>query len=320
MNLLSHISSLCYAQVLRSRPHGVREKFAASLRRRLIHRWDPVVRVRAHGVPLYMRLSHVLPMVQKEHPYYDSQLPRFASLLYRRQGKLIVIDVGANIGDTTVSIAAKAPGQFLCIDGDPRYFDILLRNTRGISGSVSCEMVLCGASVETKMVAVQEASSTSVFLDAGKEGTAREVTTIDALVRKHPEFAATNLIKVDTDGFDYQVLRGALGTMRSSRPALFFELDPEHLTRVGDHPLSIFSDLREIGYHRVLFYDNFGLPVCTLEIDRQDSIAAMLGAIDKKRVYYYDALVLHEEHRQIGDEFWESERSLPHSPAAIAQI
>ena len=67
---------------------------------------DPVVRRTVHGVDLDMPLSHDLPRYTGQYPYYDTVLPSLAKFLLTSQTerrKLILVDVGANVGDTVLA-------------------------------------------------------------------------------------------------------------------------------------------------------------------------------------------------------------------------
>jgi hypothetical protein len=49
------------------------------------------------------------------------------------------------------------------------------------------------------------------------------VTTLDTLLATEPRL---DFLKIDTDGFDFKVLRGAAVLLASQKPLLFFELVP----------------------------------------------------------------------------------------------
>jgi hypothetical protein len=49
------------------------------------------------------------------------------------------------------------------------------------------------------------------------------MTTLDEVFR---ERGRLDMLKIDTDGFDFEVLRGGVATLRRDGPVLFFEFDP----------------------------------------------------------------------------------------------
>jgi hypothetical protein len=44
------------------------------------------------------------------------------------------------------------------------------------------------------------------------------------------------LLKIDTDGFEYEVLDGSRRTLQASRPLIFLEFHPELIRRPGRAP------------------------------------------------------------------------------------
>ena len=86
-------------------------------------------------------------------------------------------------------------------------------------------------------------------------------TTVDKLVQKHSAFLRTNIIKVDTDGYDYKVIRGSNARIREANSVIYFELSPEHLKLVaGEDPTSIFGYLSERNYRTPCSMTRQGCP------------------------------------------------------------
>ena len=65
----------------------------------------------------------------------------------------------------------------------------------------------------------------------------------------------TSLIKVDTDGYDMEVLRGAGAVLREDRPVVYFELEPRLLHQAPDVDLAW---LQSLGYRRLACLDASG--------------------------------------------------------------
>lgn len=81
------------------------------------------------------------------------------------------------------------------------------------------------------------------------------VRTLDSLLADE---SRVDFIKTDTDGYEHEVLRGAMGTVTKHRPTILFELAPDHLRRNGCEPETLFRLLSVQGY---LFTDLFDEPV-----------------------------------------------------------
>jgi hypothetical protein len=62
------------------------------------------------------------------------------------------------------------------------------------------------------------------------------------------------VMKVDVEGFELSVFRGAREIIRRDRPALCFEFDPANMTRKGSDPAELVQMLLDSGY-QFAFHD-----------------------------------------------------------------
>ncbi|HEX3887758.1 MAG TPA: FkbM family methyltransferase [Phenylobacterium sp.] len=190
---------------------------------------------------------------------------------------MTVVEVGANIGAHSVPLArACNPGPLYVFEPQQRVFQILCANL-ALNG-VKNALAYPEASGEHQGFVVvppldygadYNFGGVSVLPDsAGAQGQKVRVTPIDSL-----NLTACHLLKVDVEGFEVQVLRGAADTIRRLRPLLYVEND-----RVA-HQQEVISLIAELGYRMYwdlppLFRpDNFnGYPddifgrVCSLNI------------------------------------------------------
>jgi FkbM family methyltransferase len=82
------------------------------------------------------------------------------------------------------------------------------------------------------------------------------VTTLDRLCQElsiHPD-----LLKIDVEGYEFNVLRGAERVLREDRPTLFLEMHPAEMVRFGHTPLALVSLLAGLSYG---FHDLRGHPI-----------------------------------------------------------
>lgn len=74
-----------------------------------------------------------------------------------------------------------------------------------------------------------------------------EVTTVDAFVRRRAP-GRLDFLKIDVEGHELAVLRGAVRTLAQHRPVVLCEIEARHLARYGHDPADVLAWLRDAGY------------------------------------------------------------------------
>jgi FkbM family methyltransferase len=252
---------------------------------------DPVIDHELGGKKVKMNLSYNLPILLKDRPYYNSCLPRLSRFVRERQGRLVFIDIGANIGDTAILISEVVPdGRYLCVEASDFYYRTLEENTKIIKG-ITPVKVLCDENESQAKVSLDVIGDSAVVSKTG--GSEMRTTTIDRLVSEHPDFKNTNILKIDTDGYDFRIIRGAAALIDTAKPVLFFEFSPNHLIDAGEDPVSIFPYLAGKGYADMLLYDRFGYLYMKIGSSETDLLARLIDYTIRKKGEYFDVLAFH---------------------------
>jgi FkbM family methyltransferase len=161
---------------------------------------------------------------------------------------MTVVEVGANIGAHSVALArACFPGPLYLFEPQHRVFQILCANLAlNDIGNAIAYPEAC--SDEEGLVVIPPLDygaelnfgGVSVRTDAdGVQGVKVRATPLDSL-----NLAACHLLKIDVEGFEAQVLRGAAATIRKFRPLLYVENDR------AAHQQEIISLIAELGYRQ----------------------------------------------------------------------
>ena len=276
-----------------------------------IGKWaNPVIEMEVDGVALRMPFSHKLPRYRAMYRDYDTALPRLAAFLRGQAGRLAMIDIGANIGDTVRRVAARVPdGRFLGVEADPLYFALLQENTRSLSSMVA-EQKLCAARLDQEGLAIERRGGTG-RVTPGKSGTV-SVSTLDHICDQRA-FRGVTLLKIDTDGYDYACLRGAEKVIAENHPALFIEFTPDGLRAAGASPQGLLQYLLQLGYPRGWFYDHLGLPLGEFSLE-DETLMGDLIAYGYAKPLYYDILAFHQDQQAAFREFLARERAYFQAP------
>ena len=266
--------------------------------------------MKVHGRAVTMPLSHSLPIYLKEFPFYDRLPGRLAKFIRAKLGSIKCVDVGANVGDTIAAVkepfALEKPegaDVFLAIEPNRRFAECLRSNWGG-DRSVIILPYICSSSEGTTLARVSEANGTAAINLIGKEdggqtdGFTKRI--IDSIVKEYSELGDFNLLKIDTDGHDFEVLNGAREFVEGSMPFLYFEVDSFSNLHFVEDCLGTLEFLRTAGYRRLFIYDNFGSLVGVFETDDVLSLKRLLFYKLTKAGYYFDFLLMRE---QFVDEF-----------------
>jgi FkbM family methyltransferase len=203
-----------------------------------------------------------------------------------------VIEVGANMGSHSVDLArACAPGIFYAFEPQPRLFQIMAGNLA--LNEIGNALVYPDGCGEAEGEAVlpwidydkERANFGALSLAESGDGLRVRIRTIDSLGLEQ-----CGLIKIDVEGFEPRVLRGAAETIRRCRPGLYVENDrganqqevidliAGHDYRLFWHTPYLFSPNNFRGettniYGHVLSVNMIGLP-------REKNIAVDLPEVD----------------------------------------
>ena len=167
------------------------------------------------------------------------------------------IDVGANIGFYSVLLSGKlASGRVLAIEPNPKAYQRLqanLQRNNGADKAITFQGI-AGASLRRNTISfplgMEEYTTVRSPQGEPSEPTKTRVevdeTTIDLLVQKHSLDPA--FIKIDVEGYEYEVLQGAVRVIRTSRPVILCELNDEMLRKHGSSSALLLEFFRSNGY------------------------------------------------------------------------
>jgi len=227
---------------------------ARLIRKRLPAAWQPPIRF------LYERTRGLL----------ERELSVVASAIHRGDH---VADVGANNGLYTHALA-KRGARVEAFEPQPECVAVLqayasrrrLRNVRVHPVALSAT-----AGIGTLHVPRGSATSPSASLRASSDdGAALDVplAPLDAF-----EFADLMFVKIDVEGAELDVLRGATETLERCRPLLFVEIEQRH----HREPIAaVFDEIARLGYDGA-FLDGAGRlrPLSSFDVERCQLEAAV---------------------------------------------
>lgn len=259
-----------------------------------IKKHDPLIKYDFSNVTLLLPFSHQLPFILKNYPYYSSNLARIAKYVKQKYDNLHLIDVGANVGDTAALLRGEVFFPILCIEGDEQFLAALKKNVE-LFAEVDISASFLGENTATIPATVDKKAGTARLQETTSDAMLA-VKTLPDVLKEHPRFANAKMLKIDTDGFDCKIIRGAIEYVQQTKPVIFFEYDPFFMAQQGDDGLSIFKLLSEAGYQKLIIYDNFGDLLLSCNVDDFDLLHHIhLFFSGRLGRYYCDICAFHGE-------------------------
>lgn len=235
-------------------------------------------------------INHQLKFHQRNYPLYDRQLYKLCLFLQKKGNNLSIIDVGANIGDTVLNIGNKK-AYYLCIEGNPNFAQYIKYNLRHYNYSLEC--VYLSDSEDDIPFGIEMSNGTSHLVKAPESKKNTPLITLDRLLELKYSEQKFDLIKIDTDGFDFKIIRGSIGYIKKWHPLLYFEWDKKYCLEQNENPVSIFSVLDKLTYSNCILFNNFGNPLTIIKTnDTQTLYTYINNTLGDNLPYYYDVLAI----------------------------
>jgi len=149
----------------------------------------------------------------------------------------VFVDAGANVGAYTVPAArlAGGTGRVIACEAHPRTFGFLARNVaaNGLGNVIARQVALGEAEGEITFAFNPDNPGETHVAQGGERGPSVPMTTLDALLAGLG-VRTVDYLKVDVEGFELPVLRGAQATIAAS-PTIVVqtELVARHAARYG---------------------------------------------------------------------------------------
>jgi len=229
------------------------------------------------GIRLKLDISRAVD----HHTYFDYPDKGFDNFLTLIKENAIVLDIGANIGTTTLKLAKKAnKGKVISYEPSKPTFERLRENVAmnnfanifpqntGIGDSI--------AEFPLHNIDVTNPGMNRIIQDQSRipDGIPAETIRITTLENSMRAIGIDKIdaIKIDVEGFEYQVINGSLELLKKNKPFLFIELIDDNLKNNNCNANQFVGLLRALNYKIVQpasmnpFGDNHDFSNCAFDI------------------------------------------------------
>jgi FkbM family methyltransferase len=197
-----------------------------------------------------------------------------------------VVDVGANVGAHTLRMSRRVAQEGKVVAFEPTTFayEKLIRNLSLNDADNVTAIKAAASDRNSDREEIRARSSWSTYRPAEVDVSAVPFWRIDDWLEKNG-IEAVDLIKVDVDGEECAVLRGAERAIRKSSPVVLLEVGAWHFERLESNPIAF---LMGLGYR---FWDLVGLE----EYPDEQSIRRRLPEHDPEKALSLNVLAARDE-------------------------
>jgi FkbM family methyltransferase len=243
---------------------------------------DQPALVAATNLPLRLRKIYGFPMLvwhafpdlamqMQQQPYFNRLLGFVAKALFKQYPDLTVLDIGANIGQSVAEIQSHVPAPCLSIECGPQNFALTQYNTQRLHPKNKALHALVGMSGQYgKMTYVRTFQDFDHLVPpewiqpdraASTDSHAVAAAPLSELLTKAPEFANSRLVKMDAEGWDWDIIIDNAWFWQKNQPWLFYENNPEFFSdwqQSQAMSAKAMQCLLDAGYKNFLMFDNDG--------------------------------------------------------------
>ena len=171
-----------------------------------------------------------------------------------------IIDIGANIGATTLNFAKRVgvEGKVFSFEPSPYNYKKALENIK-LNNFENIKLINQGLGNEKTTTFLYNVNENNRGMQrllkdsediSSYEKTSVEIDTLDRSMQIF-NIPTPSLIKIDVEGYEFKVLKGGWETIKNNMPALFIELDDNNLQEQGNNAKELIQYLLEFGYNIV---------------------------------------------------------------------
>jgi len=203
-----------------------------------------------NGQELILPPGHLLSMYNYLYPKYDKFISELVINIKKNES---VIDIGANVGDTLVRlINSNSEPKYYSIEADEYFFKYLKKNKEKIISNTQNRITLINELVGIDLIG-NLSNTTTGTKSLVESSYGLKTKKLDEIIIEH-NIKNIVLIKVDVDGYDYNVLFSGMNQIKKYKPVLFFEY--MSLNEFGY--IDLINKLYEIGYKNWTALNNYG--------------------------------------------------------------
>lgn len=224
-----------------------------------------VYKQKFHGVPAKFYFSSFPEMrrLRRLTEKNGDEFHIFSLFLNDAKSAKIFYDIGANIGQYSIYAGNSNPGMTAVYSFEPENinYDRLKENIllNGLDNNAHPFKLGLGDRDGEQYFQIKDTIAGEGTHFVSREPTARKikVRTIDSLLTQG-EIEPADLVKIDVEGYEYQVLLGMKNFLATRHPIIYMECHPKQLAQSGYSVDHVTDFIRQCGYSDIQCLNSLG--------------------------------------------------------------
>lgn len=188
---------------------------------------------------------------------WDLQMESLLKESEARNAGRVAIEVGANIGASLIPVCGEFPGlEFHLYEPVPEFLELLQKN-RESYGADNAHLHSCAISDRSGSLVISCGLGNAGAVLVAEDEYARMEVPCQSLDEMHCD-SAVGFVKIDVDGYEWNVLQGGRNLLGRCRPDVFLEFNVDVMDRMGVRPDAMLDILADASLREYRVYDNFG--------------------------------------------------------------
>jgi len=187
---------------------------------------------------------------------YSYERDTIASAIKDLPTDAVIFDIGSNIGLIALALARQIPNsQIYCFEPSPHAYGCLTQTVN--QNKLDQRIRLNNIALSDQLGEVEffihgkTAASGDGLKDTGRAGAAKVIrvpaTTLDSFVEKNG-IGRLDLLKIDTEGAELYIFRGAIAVINKFRPRIIFEASPLNVKAYGITVNDVYDFVMSLNY------------------------------------------------------------------------
>lgn len=225
---------------------------------KLLLNYNGIIETVIHGSKVKVNNGFTYQKTVRTYPNYNDPLYDIVGeISAHRNKKINIVDVGAAIGDTALLLLSNLYdniNKIHCIDGDRDFFKLLENNLKKEEKAAVyfCLLSSTDNNLIPELVRIHNGTASA------QGNSSSNSMTLDSLIDSK-KIDSIDLIKIDVDGFDGQVMNGAMKTLSQYKCPIIFELHPKLIKDTNNRIQDIFDALQVCNYTKCYWFSKFGI-------------------------------------------------------------